>query len=51
MLKPELLDLNEIVVELESMLRPLIGEDIVMTTELDPALGRIEADPGSSTRS
>jgi CheY-like chemotaxis protein len=28
------------------MLRPLIGEDIVLTTKLDPALGPIEADPG-----
>ena len=28
------------------MLRPLIGEDIVLTTQLDPALGPIEADPG-----
>ena len=28
------------------MLRPLIGEDIVVTTSLDPALGPIEADPG-----
>ena len=45
-LKPELLDLNEIVVELRSMLQPMIGEDIVMSTELDPRLGRIEADPG-----
>ena len=27
------------------MLRPLIGEDIVLSTELDPALGPIEADP------
>ncbi len=45
-LKPELLDLNEIVVELRSMLQPMIGEDIVMSTELDPELGRIEADPG-----
>ena len=45
-LKPELLDLNEIVVELESMLRPMIGEDIVMTLQLDPSLGPIEADPG-----
>ena len=45
-LKPELLDLNEIVVELRSMLQPMIGEDIVMSTELDPMLGRIEADPG-----
>ena len=28
------------------MLRPLIGEDVVLTTQLDPALGPIEADPG-----
>ena len=45
-LTPELLDLNEIVAELETMLRPLIGEDIVLTMKLDPALGQIEADPG-----
>ena len=42
----ELLNLNGIVVEMQSMLRPLIGEDIVLKTELDPALGPIEADPG-----
>ena len=46
MLTPELLNLNGIVVEMQSMLRPLIGEDIVLTTQLDPALGPIEADPG-----
>jgi PAS domain S-box-containing protein len=45
-LKPELLDLNAIVVELRSMLQPMIGEDIVMSVALDPMLGRIEADPG-----
>ena len=45
-LTPELLNLNGIVVEMQSMLRPLIGEDIVLTTQLDPALGPIEADPG-----
>jgi signal transduction histidine kinase len=45
-LEPELLNLNGIVVELETMLRPLIGEDIVLSTKLDPALGPIEADPG-----
>jgi PAS domain S-box-containing protein len=45
-LKPELLNLNGIVLELQSMLRPLIGEDVALTTELDPALGPIEADPG-----
>ncbi len=45
-LTPELLNLNGIVVEMQSMLRPLIGEDIALTTQLDPALGPIEADPG-----
>ncbi|MBA2460645.1 MAG: PAS domain S-box protein [Actinobacteria bacterium] len=45
-LQPELLNLNGIVVEIQSMLRPLIGEDVILTTELDPALGPIEADPG-----
>ena len=45
-LTPELLNLNGIVVEMQTMLRPLIGEDIVLTTQLDPALGPIEADPG-----
>jgi PAS domain S-box-containing protein len=45
-LQPELLNLNGIVVDIQAMLRPLIGEDIVLTTQLDPALGPIEADPG-----
>jgi two-component system, cell cycle sensor histidine kinase and response regulator CckA len=45
-LKPELLNLNGIVLELESMLRPLIGEDVALTTRLEPALGPIQADPG-----
>ena len=45
-LMPELLNLNGIVLELESMLRPLIGEDVQLSTQLDPTLGPIEADPG-----
>jgi PAS domain S-box-containing protein len=45
-LQPELLNLNGIVVDMQAMLRPLIGEDVVLTTDLDPALGPIEADPG-----
>jgi PAS domain S-box-containing protein len=45
-LMPELLNLNGVVLELELMLRPLIGEDVALATQLDPALGPIEADPG-----
>ena len=45
-LQPELLNLNAVVKELEGMLRPLIGEDVVLTTSFDPTLAPIEADPG-----
>ena len=50
-LMPELLNLNGVVLELESMLRPLIGEDVVLTTELDPRSARSRPTPASSTRS
>jgi CheY-like chemotaxis protein len=40
------LDLNEVVANLSGMLPRLIGEDIVLVTTLDPAAGRVKADPG-----
>jgi two-component system cell cycle sensor histidine kinase/response regulator CckA len=45
-LQPCVLDLNEVVGDLDSMLRRLIGEDIELVTKLDPDLGHTNADPG-----
>jgi PAS domain S-box-containing protein len=45
-LAPQILDLNEVVSNLEKMLRRLIGEDIKLHTLLHPSLGRVKADPG-----
>ncbi|MCB9423290.1 MAG: PAS domain-containing protein, partial [Ardenticatenaceae bacterium] len=46
MLKPEEVNLNQIVSEVETMIRRPIGEDIQFTTLLAPDLWLIEADPG-----
>jgi len=45
-LQPRVLDLGAVVTNIEKMLRRLIGEDVELRTVLDPALGRIKADPG-----
>ena len=45
MLRPAILDLNEIVSEVAGMLRRLIGEDVELLCRLDPLLGGVEADP------
>ncbi len=39
-------DLNQVVLNLEGLLRRLIGEDVELETRLDPALGRVRMDPG-----
>lgn len=44
--QPQILNLNAIVNELETMLRRLIGENIELTTMLEPQLGRVKTDPG-----
>lgn len=46
LLEPELLDLNVIIADTEKMLRRLIGEDIVLTTELAEDLSRVKVDRG-----
>jgi nitrogen-specific signal transduction histidine kinase len=40
------LDLNELLQNLEKMLRRIIGEDIELVTSLKQDLGRVKADPG-----
>jgi hypothetical protein len=45
-LQSKVLDLNDVVVETNQLLRRLIGEDIDLLTVLEPSLGQIKADPG-----
>jgi len=45
-LEMRVLDLNELVADMDKMLRRLLGEDIDVLTKLDPALGAVRADAG-----
>lgn len=45
-LKPRILDLNEVISDISKMLQRLIGEDIQLNISPDTNLGLIEADPG-----
>ena len=45
-IQPRVLDLNPVVAALEKMLRRLVGEHIVLQTELCPRPCLVEADPG-----
>ncbi|MEK7867730.1 MAG: PAS domain S-box protein [Planctomycetota bacterium] len=40
------IDLNAIVLEMERMLRRLIGEDVELSTQLATSVGEVKADPG-----
>ena len=40
------LDVNEVVSDMASMLARMLGEDIVLSAQLDPELGTVMADPG-----
>jgi PAS domain S-box-containing protein len=46
LLAPEVLDLNNLIVNVQKMLRRLIGEDIDLSTDLAPDLWLVKADPG-----
>jgi PAS domain S-box-containing protein len=48
--EPKVLDLNAAVSDSEKMLRRLIGEDVELTTQLDPRLSAIKIDPGYVTQ-
>ena len=45
-LETKVLDLNDVISDMEKMLRRLIGEDIELNTVLVPALGNVRADQG-----
>ncbi|HET9221807.1 MAG TPA: ATP-binding protein, partial [Roseiflexaceae bacterium] len=45
-LQPHILNLNDVVLAMEKLLRPLIGEHIRLLTRLQPNLDRVNADPG-----
>jgi PAS domain S-box-containing protein len=44
-LQPRVLDLNEVIANMEKMLRRLLGEHIELVAVLAPDLGRVKADP------
>lgn len=44
--EPQVLDVNAVVDGAAKMLRRLVGEDVLLTTVLEPALNRVKADPG-----
>jgi two-component system, cell cycle sensor histidine kinase and response regulator CckA len=45
-LEPTILDLNAVVVDLEKMLRRIVGEDVEFRTRLNANLGSVKADRG-----
>ncbi|HEV2962281.1 MAG TPA: PAS domain S-box protein [Candidatus Angelobacter sp.] len=45
-LAPKVIDLNALVANMDTLLRPLLREDIDLRTALQPKLGKIKADPG-----
>ncbi len=45
-LRPQLISPNDLIHDMEAMLRRLIGDDVHLLTELDPAVGKIKADAG-----
>lgn len=44
--EPRTLNLNVVTAEMDKMLQRVIGDDVKLVTQLDPALGSTQADPG-----
>lgn len=44
--EPRVIDLNDLLTRMQNLLRPLIGETVVIETRLTPGLGAVLADPG-----
>jgi signal transduction histidine kinase/DNA-binding response OmpR family regulator len=44
-MQPKVLCVNDMVSDMDKMLRRVIGEDVELTTRLDPDLGYVKADP------
>ncbi len=42
----KLLDLNALIADMDRLFRRLLGENIVLVTDLEPDLGQVRADPG-----
>ncbi len=45
-LAPKIINLNSVLVDLETMLRRLLGESVELSISVDPNLGNVKADPG-----
>ncbi|HEY2801071.1 MAG TPA: ATP-binding protein, partial [Chthoniobacterales bacterium] len=45
LLQPKVIDLNNLVVEMEELLRRIIGERFELVTKAEAAMGRVRADP------
>jgi signal transduction histidine kinase len=46
MLEPKIVSLNDVVGQVDSLLKRLLGEDITLDVQLAPGLCRVRADPG-----
>ena len=43
---PRVVDLNQVVSNMQKLLKRLLGEDVELLVSLDPRLGKVKADPG-----